>query len=174
MQLKDDAMLIARLIKTVGGKLVGRIRLQKIMYILQVAGLDSNLVYQYYHYGPYCEELADAADYGAASGLFKEEEVDTAWGTAYSVYTANNKVSDVAMLPEEFTSLAQKAADSSSVILELAAMALYLSKEECVADAWGETAARKQQKAKDGRIEMAKELYGELKNLCPPLPAIGD
>ena len=31
MQLKDDAMLIARLIKTVGGKLVGRIRLQKTM-----------------------------------------------------------------------------------------------------------------------------------------------
>lgn len=33
MQLKDDAMLIARLIKTVGGKLVGRIRLQKTMYL---------------------------------------------------------------------------------------------------------------------------------------------
>ncbi len=74
MQLKDDAMLIARLIKTVGGKLVGRIRLQKTMYILQAAGLDSNLVYQYYHYGPYCEELADAADYGAASGFLRRRK----------------------------------------------------------------------------------------------------
>lgn len=173
MQLKDDAMLIARLIKTVGGKLVGRIRLQKTMYILQAAGLDSNLVYQYYHYGPYCEELADAADYGAASGFFKEEEVNTSWGTAYSVYTANSKASDVDALPEAFIQLAQKAADSSSVVLELAATALYLSKEEGVVDVWSETIVRKPQKAKDGRIEMAKELYGELRSLCPQLPAIG-
>jgi len=57
--------------------------------------------------------------------------------------------------------------------LELAATALYLSKEEGVVDVWSETIVRKPQKAKDGRIEMAKELYGELRNLCPQLPAIG-
>lgn len=169
--LKENALLIAQLIQSVGGKLVGRIRLQKTLYVLQAAGLKSGLVYQYYHYGPYCEEVANAADYGAAIGLFNEKEINTEWGTTYSVYTITDKNTQNT-LSEEFIQLAREAINSSSVVLELAATALYLYKEEHIQNAWKETAIRKPQKAKDGRIESAKSLYKKFMQICPQLPNI--
>ena len=172
MSMDKCVLLIKSLIETVGGKFIGRIKLQKTMYILQMAGLDCNLFYQYYHYGPYCEELADAAEYGVATKSFKEEQEKTRNGVAYSVYVVTQESGVKSNRLGAFTELAKKAANASSVELELAATALFLAKEENFTDAWGEVALRKPTKARDGRLEKAQLLYSELRAISPTLPEI--
>ena len=52
--------LVADLVLLAGGELTGRVRLQKIMYLLDHKGMESGAGYFYYHYGPYSEDLWDA------------------------------------------------------------------------------------------------------------------
>lgn len=42
-----------------GGELVGKVRLQKTVYLLDQLGLNSGFSYEYHHYGRYSEELAE-------------------------------------------------------------------------------------------------------------------
>lgn len=51
--------IVSSVVAAAGGKLVGRVRLQKIIYLLDQLGLNSPYSYQYYHYGPYSEELSN-------------------------------------------------------------------------------------------------------------------
>ena len=50
---------IPSLVVAAGGEIVGKIRLQKVVYLLDQMGLNSGFSYQYFHYGPYSEDLAE-------------------------------------------------------------------------------------------------------------------
>ena len=54
--------LIAEVLAAAGGEIVGRIRLQKIFYLLDQMGMASGLVFHYHHYGPYSLHLDNALD----------------------------------------------------------------------------------------------------------------
>ena len=168
----NNAEKVARIIRDAGGKVVGRTRLQKIAYLLSASGLESGFSFSYRHYGPFSEDLATAARDADLLGLIKECEQQASWGGSYSIYQADatQHLTDVATR----RALATKAAESDAVELELAATAVYLAKEGH-RDPWAETARRKPEKAGDGRLVKAKELYRTLRAIKTPvrLPEIG-
>jgi uncharacterized protein YwgA len=166
--VKREREKVAELVHAAGGQIVGRTRLQKIAYLLELTGQGDGFDFEYRHYGPYSETLSEAIRLANAFGLVEEEERVAHWGGRYSIYK----------VCAEFAShndnnrarFATTAASVSSVELELAATAAYLSAVEDVKDPWEETMRRKPEKAADGRLEKAKEAYRVLLNLQTPKP----
>lgn len=164
---KSDREKVQSIIADAGGEIVGRTRLQKTAYLLEVAGVGDGFYFDYHHYGPYSEDLTNAASLAHLAGQIKEEERATSWGGFYSIYTT---------APSSQTNgtrqrLAQTAAKASAVVLELAATAAYFA-ENGKGDPWQETKARKPDKADGGRLDEAKKLYGELREIAPKIPEI--
>ena len=58
----SEAQKAAEIVRDAGGHIVGRTRLQKIAYLLEITGLGAGFPFRYKHYGPYSEQLADAAE----------------------------------------------------------------------------------------------------------------
>ena len=142
-------------------------RLQKIAYLLTVTGMESGFAFTYKHYGPYSEDLSTAARVGNLLGDLEENEYAASWGGSYSIYTAQSPTSGG--VDDNRRRLAQVAADSDAVELELAATAVFLANEG-YHDPWLETARRKPEKAESGRIDRAKELLRSLSLIQTPIP----
>jgi hypothetical protein len=145
-----------------------RLRIFSNWRVCELAGLGEGLRFEYRHYGPYSEALADAMRAAYVFDLVSEQEKLASWGGTYSIYTA---------LPEAGTRVlgdrarfAETAASIDSIELELAATAAYLAVEEGSADPGDETARRKPEKVGDGRLERAKQAYGRLRSLKVPRP----
>jgi uncharacterized protein YwgA len=171
MATRDPHLCATRIIEDAGGSLVGRTRLQKVAYLMQLAGFGDEFDFEYRHYGPYSEDLARGIDIAAALGQVVEVEQQAAWGGRYSVFSLKDLVE-----PEDPNRAAfvQKAKGVNAVELELAATAAFLFAVEKKADPWAETSRRKPEKAKDGRLESAKAAYEALRNMSTPraLPAL--
>lgn len=157
--LLDRLSPVAQVVGDAGGEIVGRTKLQKTVYLLTLAGFETRFRFGYKHYGPYSDELAEAAELAAAFDLIVERQQPASWGGTYSVYKAS---AGSATMQSSRTRLTQEAARSDAVLLELAATAAYLA-EEGRSQPWAETARRKPDKAGDGRLERAKELYRRLR-----------
>ena len=166
----SNAAGVAAIVRDAGGRVVGRTRLQKVAYLLSVTGLEAGFRFDYKHYGPFSEDLAESAREANLLGLVNEAEQRAVWGGVYSTYSfAGGDNPDPARAP-----FASVAAASDAVELELVATAVFLANEGN-RDPWAETARRKPEKAGEGRIEAAKELF---RKLCAirtprPLPALG-
>jgi uncharacterized protein YwgA len=163
---KSDWQKAAEIVRDAGGQIVGRTRLQKVAYLLELAGLGDGFPFEYFHYGPYSEELAQAISVANAYGVVDEEERPASWGGLYSVYTTR-------LQPEQKgprTAFVEEAAKIGAIALELAATAAYLRVVEGVEDAWKETARRKPEKVRDGHLEEAKAAYERLLQLETPTP----
>ena len=163
--------LIAGIIHDAGGKVVGSTRLHKIAFLLEVAGCGSGFRFHYTRYGPYSDEVAAAAEAGALLGDLSEKQHSTDWGGRYSVYSA--EVGHCLNAPVGRQKLAKAAARASTITLDLAATALYLSVEKCP-DPWGETRRRKPDLAKGQGLKNAKKLLEKLRSIEVPtrLPTI--
>ena len=164
----------AALVKDAGGRLVGRTRLQKVAYLMQLAGFADDFAFDYRHYGPYSEELAEAMEIAVGLKIVQEDKRASASGATYSIYCTGAGAADDVRAP-----FIKAAADTSAIELELAATAAYLYIEEGRRggggrDAWAITAKRKPGKAADGRLKRAKVAYKKLRRLAPPetLPPI--
>ena len=163
---------VAGIVRDAGGELIGRTRLQKITYLSQLAGFSNDFEFEYRHYGPYSEELADAARIASGLKVIKEDERPTAWGGWYSVYSTDERGENTER--GRFISLAAK---FDAIELELAATAAFLYEKEGIGkegrgDPWRDTAKRKPEKA--AKLEQAKEAYRRLLGVRTPkaLPAI--
>lgn len=163
---KSDATKAADIIRDAGGRIIGRTRLQKIAYLLEIAGVGDDFVFEYRHYGPYSEDLATAVRNASLLGRLKEKEKKASWGGFYSTFAAGGE-SDP-QTRDSRKKLARMAADSDPVELELAATAAFLSLEGS-ADPWLETKKRKPEKAAGGRLEKAKSLYRKLSQIETPV-----
>ena len=164
----------AALVGEAGGRLVGRTRLQKVAYLTQLAGFADDFSFEYRHYGPYSEELAEAMEIAVGLGIVKEEERESASGAWYSIYTA-----DAAGADNERARFIAAASKLGAIELELAATAAFLYTEEGChgggdGDPWEVTAQRKPSKAVKGRLRKAKADYKKLLGIAPQgtLPAI--
>jgi uncharacterized protein YwgA len=168
---KRDMEKVANIIHDAGGRVVGRTRLQKIAFLLELTGLGEGLDFEYRHYGPYSEQLANAVSTATTVGLISEEERAASWGGSYSIFTTSNRHSNASSARLE---LIAKTASADPIALELAATAAYFAAEG-ESDPWGETARRKPEKAAD-RLDSAKSLYLRLENLSTPvsLPRISE
>jgi len=160
--------LVADLVKLAGGELTGRVRLQKIVYLLDQKGLGSGAGYIYYHYGPYSEDLWDAV---SDAKLFEELREETTvspdgWATPYSVFKLNDprKRPDVlgGLPADEASSLLAKLRGVNSTVLELAATVHWLACVERVPNWRTEIELRKAGKTGQGRLDGAVELLKDL------------
>lgn len=162
---RSDFERVVQIVSDSGGRIVGRTKLQKVAYLLEATGLGEGFSFQYRHYGPYSEELTAAARTAKLLGALHEDERATSWGGFYSIYS----VQPIADQSSARARLAGLAAGADAIELELAATAAFLAIEGS-ADAWGETAQRKPEKASAVRLQRAKELYGRLQQVETPKP----
>lgn len=168
MSVKREREKVAEIVRDAGGQIVGRTRLQKIAYLLELTGQGEGFDFEYRHYGPYSESLSDAVRIASAFGLIDEEEHVAKWGGRYSIYFA--KGGGDTQPQSARAAFAKVAAQIGAVELELAATAAYLSEVEHCTDPWLETSKRKPDKIGDGRLEKAKEAYRKLLSLETPRP----
>jgi uncharacterized protein YwgA len=162
-----EAQKAAEIVRDAGGHIVGRTRLQKIAYILEAAGVGAGFPFRYKHYGPYSEQLADAAQTARIIGMLREQETPATWGGLYSTY--HSLLPQDPRVADARRRLAQELVNVDAVELELAATALFLAFER-FQDPWGETARRKPDKAEGGRLQRARQLYQSLSSIPTPHP----
>ncbi len=167
----DHAHRAAEIVRDAGGQIVGRTKLQKIAFFLEVAGIGAGFPFRYKHFGPYSDQLAAATQHASALKLIREVEQAAAWGGFYSTFYS--PAQDGAAQDATRVRLAREMVNADAVELELAATAAYLAYEG-FSDPWGETKRRKPDKADSGRLDKAKQLYARLRNIQTPhpLPAI--
>jgi len=131
-------------------KLVSRVRLQKIAYLLEQMGCDLGFEYSYHHYGPFSHDLDRAILDAKAFGLVKEVVANRkSDGASYSIFelTGGNGASESSTI-SSFKNQIQRFAKSNITVLELAAT------EEIV--------KRKGVKTKNNRLANALDLLREL------------
>jgi uncharacterized protein YwgA len=158
-------MLIKDVIAAAGGEIVGRIRLQKILYLLDQHGLGADAAFQYYHYGPYSRVLDDALDRAKALHGIKEEIRCRRDGAAYSVFKSDSKISSSqigGLKSQDARRLIEIMKSATSTVIELAATIHWLvSSEQC--HNWREELVRRKGvKTEGGRTEQALQLLTEL------------
>jgi uncharacterized protein YwgA len=160
---------VVNLIKVAGGQIVGRTRLQKMVYLLESAGFIDGFEFEYRHYGPFSEDVANAVFLGQFEGVITEEERPASWGGFYSIYRATGVAPTCDQTMLNFIALTSAA---NPVALELAATAVYLANSEREIDAWERTAQLKPEKTQ--YLDSARALYSDLVkiNSVRPLPTL--
>jgi uncharacterized protein YwgA len=162
-------MEIANLLQAAGGEIVGKVRLQKVVYLLDQLGMQSGFSYEYHHYGPYSAELARAVDESVFSHRIDEIVRRRTDGVPYSVFRlpaeANLEaaVGPVGELPiEPARRLLASMVGRDATVLELAATVHWLTSVEHVADWRKELTRRKGIKASTNRVEQATALLEQI------------
>lgn len=150
---------VTRIVNLAGGKIVGRTRLQKVAYLLKAAGFEDDFDFEYKHYGPYSAELASSAKIATLLGTLSEIEQPASWGGTYSIFELTDNAGSRV---DPATQFASTASNSDAVDLELAATAVFLSKEG-FQDPWEETKRRKPEKVAlkqgfDGAMQLLRQL----------------
>lgn len=159
--------LLQQIFQAGDGEIVGRIRLQKIAYLLQQKGGERDLFFTYHHYGPYSREFADALDRAVMLGEVKEDSRETGYGSTYSAFTwkkRSRKLAEtVGSIPmAEAQADVEKLKKQPSVILELAATIHWLRVKEQVNDWREQLKIRKQLKATSTNIARAESVLRDL------------
>jgi uncharacterized protein YwgA len=172
MREREDTV-IAVVAAAPGRQLTSRVRLQKVVYLLDRLGLESGFEFDYHHYGPYSRNLDNAAaDAKAFSFVAERIEHRVSDGASYSIFDVPGGVEPKAeacgKLGRERTSeLVDVFANTNVTVLELAATIDWLWRFEKVADWRSELARRKGAKVGGGRLDRAVGLLRDL-NLSPP------
>lgn len=100
--LDDLRNALAALVAIVRGHdpLHGRVRLQKLAYLLQQMRFEplEYVHFAYHHYGPYSDALAGVLDQAVASGLVKEHEHTTAEQRRQFTYEVDEAHGDLRLL----------------------------------------------------------------------------
>jgi len=160
---------IPRLLEAAGGEIIGKVRLQKVVYLLDQMGMNSGFSYEYHHYGPYSAELADRVNedviFRKINEIVSRRSSD---GVPYSVYranpqagVANGNLGGISLSKAQAALAAMQS--RTATILELAATIHWLAFVEKVADWRRELVRRKGVKTKSGRDKEALALLSELK-----------
>lgn len=172
----DRHLRAARIVREAGGELIGRTRLQKVVYLTQLAGFEDEFDFEYRHYGPFSEDLATGMEIAAGLGVVEEEEKRAEWGGWYSIYRATEKTPEP--VAKDRSTFVAAAGRIGAIELELAATAAFLYTKEGIVppqgDPWEATRELKPDKATPDRLERAKAAYRVLRTQQTPrkLPPI--
>ena len=165
---------IPSLVVAAGGEIVGKIRLQKVVYLLDQMGLNSGFAYEYFHYGPYSEDLAEQVEDDVIFGhLAANQRRRVSDGVPYVAYSAESsgdgEAPESRMSATRLRSALVEMERRSATVLELAATIHWLAVVESISDWKTELVRRKGAKTNNGRDKQAFEL---LRMLGLP-PAVG-
>lgn len=164
----DGVKSIKFILQAGDGEIIGRTRLQKIAYLLNLSGYDDSFEFEYKHYGPFSREVAQAAKFAELAGVLHEDTKPTSWGGTYSIFKLieGDQISNN-VIERGAVSLVEQATNVNSVALELAATAAFLSSEYSDRS-WEETKRRKPRKATAINIKLAKDFYRKIQVLDTP------
>lgn len=152
------------LISAAGGEVVGKVRLQKLVYLLDQLGLESDFSFSYHHYGPYSEDLADAIEEDV---IFRRVEIETRRrGDGVPFFVFRSQSHSTAAFSPKIASAIKAMQLRSAMVLELAATAHWLAFVERYDDWREELIKRKGAKTEQGRSDDALRLLNEL-NIAP-------
>jgi uncharacterized protein YwgA len=159
--------IIVDVVALSGGRVVGRTRVQKTIYLLDTLGLNSGAAFYYYNFGPFSDEVADGISDGKFSGSLVERvghrQSD---GSPFSVFETQKNSADVPQLGDidrdHARRLLERLQSVNSTVLELAATVHWLRFIEKVDDWRAELRRRKGAKTDGGRMDQAAALLGEL------------
>lgn len=167
MSRRED--LVRDVLFAADGPIVGRVRIQKVFYLLNQLGLEGDFRFSYHHYGPYSEDLSQAIDRARyLDQSIKEIEKDTTDGRAsYSIFELAKKgdeppASVGALNLEDARGLIATMKSTTSVVIELAATIHWLREKEKLTDWRAELKRRKPSKADDATIDKALVLLKQL------------
>jgi uncharacterized protein len=148
------------------GEIVGKIRTQKIFYLLEQLGMNNQYSYAYHHFGPYSHDLAQAIDANVAFKIIDEKPVSGQFGNTYSVFSFKESPGPVETVGDLKFDFAREKIEMmkgvSSVVLELAATIHWLIYKEKIANWSEEIVIRKPQKATEERVRKAETLLTNL------------
>ena len=154
---------IAALILLNGGKIVGKTRLQKTVYLLEAMELGFGFWFDYHKYGPFSPEVAFAADDAESLGFIQVGEDYGFHSIPYKIFSATDSAPRLEEVDAAPRRAALKAMEGySAMVLELAATAVYLGRNGYPDNAWEEVIKRKTLKASPDRIAQAKALTAAL------------
>jgi uncharacterized protein YwgA len=157
--------LVAGAVALSGGELVGRIRLQKVIYLLDQLGLSSGASFEYHHYGPYSEVVSDAVTDAKFWGHLEEAvSFRLSDGAPYSSYKAAIAAPDSLgdMSADDARRFLAKFNSCTSTVLELAATVHWLAFVEKVPNWRAEIEVRKAGKTDKGRLDKALALLRDI------------
>lgn len=167
----DREEVVAAVIAAAGGQLIGRVRLQKTVYLLDRLGLNSGFDYDYHHYGPYSRDVDNATVDAKAFNLIDEDfEHRRSDGAMYSIFKLKAEAKAEAfgrLSPDRAAELVRLLANTNVTVLELAATIDWLCHREGEVDWRREIKKRKGLKVQGGRLDKAIQLLHEL-GLPPP------
>lgn len=169
--MTDVTSVVTDVVALAGGRIVGRTRLQKMVYLLEQKGLDSGATFYYYNFGPFSDDVADSVVDAKIRGEIKEAvDYRLSDRSPYSVFStvkASHEVHKLGRLPSDAVrGIIDKLLNVTSTVLELAATIHWLVFVEKVEDWRAELIRRKGAKAQGGRTESAVALLHEL-SLAP-------
>lgn len=161
--MKNRTNLISSVMKAADGEVVGKIRMQKIFYLLEQLGLNADLTFSYHHYGPYSEDLARSLDYAEmVEHAIKEEPRDTSSGSTFIAYLLKKDCGAVSHIGEiewdKAKSYISTMKKETSIVIELAATIHWLRHKENVEDWKAELKRRKTSKAEPALVTRAEAL----------------
>jgi len=162
----DRENIVAAVVAAAGGRLTGRVRLQKTVYLLDRLGLNSGFEYDYHHYGPYSRDLENATlDAKAFDFVIEKFDHRQSDGAMYSIFELKTEPKNDAygkLGQDRAAELARKFARTNVTVLELAATIDGLQRVERRADWRSELIKRKGVKVQGGRLERAVDLLKEI------------
>ena len=168
MELQELLSYVVALNKD--AKVVGKTRLQKMIFLLDQCGLGSSAKYSYHYYGPYSAEIAEAAEDASLFGALEFDEKPGFYNIPYGTYEVTDKnlhippiigSLEIHTLQEKLTIMSEY----SAIELELAATIQYLRKQGSF-NAVEEVKQLKPAKATDSRMARARKLLLEME--IPP------
>ena len=165
--------IVTAVLAAADGPLTSRVRLQKVVYLLDQLGLNSRFDYDYWHYGPYSRDLDNATADAKAFDLVKETfEHRKSDGAMYSIFTSKGAAKPEAygkLAPRKVKELVQVFVKTNVTVLELAATVDWLWRYEKRKDWQSEITRRKALKVRAGRLDEAVGLLKSI-GLEPPPP----
>jgi uncharacterized protein len=157
---------VADIVAAAGGRLVSRVRLQKVAYLLDKLGAKSGFSFAYHHYGPYSRDLdnavLDAEAFGKIQETFDRRQTDGARYSVFKVVPSDETHEYSYLNAKRLRERVKELAAENVTVLELAATANWLLNDEHVADWKTEIIRRKGPKTKNGRLDEAVQLLSRL------------
>ena len=163
--MPDLDELLVGAVALAGGELVGRIRLQKVVYLLDQLGMNSGASFEYHHYGPYSEAVSDAVTDAKFWGHLEEVvSFRVTDGAPYSSFRTDNPAPARLgeLRAEDATRYLGMFKGHTSTVLEVAATVHWLVFKEGRADWRAQIEVRKEGKTGNGRLDKALGLLQEL------------
>ena len=147
------------------GRLVGKTRLQKTVYLLEKCGINAEFYFGYHNYGPFSVDVAHATDIALTQGRMNEIPQPGYHQVPYFIFeTSEDEPQSVGDLSaSKAKDLLKIMGNYSAIDLELAATIAFLD-EDGVPDLNIDPHIRelKPAKATDERLETAHRLLNEL------------